>query len=518
VSRVQNPILPGCHPDPSICRVGSDYYLVTSTFEYFPGLPIFHSTDLGGWELVGHVIDRAGQLDYDGIASSGGLYAPTLRHHDGLFWIVCTLVDPNDPHRGGNFLMTAADPAGPWSEPLWLAADGIDPSVFFDDDGRVWIHGTRLAREPQWHDQTEIWLREFDPAGKALVGPEYILWNGALRGAVWAEGPHVYKVDGTYYLLAAEGGTDFDHAVVVARSSSVTGPFEGCRSNPILTHRHLGRHVDIVGTGHADLVEAPDGTWWAVLLGMRPYGGYHYPLGRETFLVPVVWEEGWPVFAPGIGRLTDHVEVPSATLSSVRRGEVATGLIPPADPRWTSLRGPVDGFVTPRGQGWSVRPSATSLKDTSTPAFLGVRQEHRNLDFVVTLRAQLGPGEEAGLAIRQSENDHVRLAVLTAPTGKILIQAIHRRGGHEHILGEATPDIAVGATLRLSVEVRDTDYTLAITVGSGPAETVAIADGGLLDSVAAGGFIGLMLGMYATSNGAESDTVVEIDSVEYNPY
>jgi alpha-N-arabinofuranosidase len=514
---VQNPILPGCHPDPSICRVAQDYYLVTSTFEYFPGIPVFHSTDLAHWDLVGHVIDRAGQLDYDGIASSGGVFAPTLRHHEGLFWVVCTLVDPSDPHRGGNFLMTAADPAGPWSDPVWLAADGIDPSVFFDDDGRVWIHGTRLAREPQWHDQTEIWLREFDPTEKALIGTEYVLWNGALLGAVWAEGPHLYKVDGTYYLLAAEGGTDFEHAIVVARSGTVIGPYEACRTNPILTHRHLGRKADIVGTGHADLVEAADGSWWAVLLGMRPYGGYHYPLGRETFLVPVVWEEGWPVFAPGIGRVTHQVEVPSAIVSTVRQGEVAARLIQPADSRWTSLRGPVDDFLSPRGQGWSLRLSAASLKDTSTPAFLGVRQEHRSLDFVVTLRAQLEPGEEAGLAIRQSENDHVRLAVLTTPTGNVLIRAIHRRSGVEHILAEATPDIAVGATLRLSVEVRDTVYTLAIAVDSGPALTLAIADGGQLDSVAAGGFIGLLLGMYGTSNGAESNTVVEIESVEYRP-
>ena len=513
---VRNPILPGCHPDPSICRVAQDYFLVTSTFEYFPGLPVFHSTDLAHWELVGHVVDRVGQLDYDGIASSGGLFAPTLRHHDGLFWVVCTLVDPSDPSRGGNFLMTAANPTGPWSDPVWLDADGIDPSLFFDDDGRVWIHGTRLAREAQWHDQTEVWLREYDPAGEVLVGPEYVLWSGALLGAVWAEGPHIYNVDGTYYLLAAEGGTDFEHAVVVARSSSVTGPYEGSRSNPVLTHRHLGRSAGIVGTGHADLVETADGRWWAVLLAMRPYGGYHYPLGRETFLVPVEWEEGWPVFAPGIGRVNDDVEVPSATPESVS-DEDAGGLIPPTDPRWTSLRGPVDDFLLPRRDGWSLRLSPTSLKDLTTPAFLGVRQQHRNLDFVVTLRAPVAPGEEAGVAIRQSENDHVRLAVLTASTGEVVVRATHRRAGVEHILGEATPDVAVGDTLRLVVHVRDADYALAWGVGSASATTFATADGRELDSVAAGGFIGLLLGVYGTSNGAESDTVVEIDSVEYRP-
>ena len=266
MTHVQNPVMPGCHPDPSVCRVGDDFYLVTSTFEYLPGLPVLRSRDLATWEHVGDVVDRSGQLDYDGIRSSGGLFAPTLRHHDGTFWLVCTLVDPDDDSRGGNFVMTATDPAGPWSDPVWLRDEdgervaGIDPSIFFDDDGRVWLHGTRLAPEPEWFHQTEVWVRELDPATCTLVGPEHVVWTGAVRGAVWAEGPHLYKVDGTYYLLASEGGTDFHHAVSVARASSVTGPYEGNKANPVLTHRHLGRGVDVVGVGHADLVEAPDGS------------------------------------------------------------------------------------------------------------------------------------------------------------------------------------------------------------------------------------------------------------------
>ncbi|HLS72415.1 MAG TPA: glycoside hydrolase family 43 protein, partial [Actinomycetaceae bacterium] len=296
MTTVSNPVLPGCYPDPSICRVGEDFYLVTSTFEYFPGLPVFHSRDLVSWEQLGHVVDRADQLNFDGIASSGGLYAPTIRHHDGTFWVVCTLVDQQDESRGGNFLMTATDPAGPWSDPVWLDAEGIDPSIFFDDDGRAWLHGTRRAREPQWHDQTEVWVRELDLAQRELVGLEHVVWSGALRDAVWSEAPHLYKVAGTYYLVTAEGGTEFHHAVSVARANTVTGPYTGNPANPVLTHRHLGRGADIVGVGHADLVEDGDGRWWAVLLGMRTYGGYHYNLGRETFLVPVTWEHGWPVF------------------------------------------------------------------------------------------------------------------------------------------------------------------------------------------------------------------------------
>lgn len=516
MSLVQNPVLPGCHPDPSICRVGQDYYLVTSTFEYFPGLPVFHSTDLAHWDLVGHVVSRPDQLDYDGIASSGGLYAPTLRHHDGLFWVVCTLVDQNDPGRGGNFLMTASDPAGPWSDPVWLEAEGIDPSVFFDEDGRVWLHGTRRAREPQWHDQTEVWLREYDPGLKVLVGPEQVIWTGAVLGAVWAEGPHLYKVDGTYYLLAAEGGTEIHHAVCTARSSAVTGPYEGCRGNPVFTHRHLGREADVVGAGHADLVQAADGSWWAVLLAMRRYGGYHYPLGRETFLVPVSWEDGWPVFAPGVGRIPEEVEVPFATYGPV--GTVpggGGGLVLPDDLRWTSLRGPAADFASPRGDGFSVRLTPDSLADPRTPAFLGLRQQHRRLDFLVTLRAPLAPGEEAGLAVRQSERDHVRLAVLTAPGGAVVVRAIHRRAGVEEVLGEVGLGVAVGAPLHLAVRVRDEDYTLTVSTGEAPDTYVATADGRQLDSVATGGFLGLWLGVYGSSAGAASSTVLEVDRVEY---
>lgn len=510
MSLVDNPILEGCYPDPSVCRVGGDYYLVTSTFEYFPGLPVFHSTDLVHWEPIGAVITRAGQLDYAGIASSGGLYAPTIRHHDGRFWVVCTLVDPADAERGGNFLVTATDPAGPWSDPVWLGGAGIDPSLFFDDDGRAWLHGTRLARQPQWHDQTEVWVREFDLATLAPVGPETVIWHGAMLGVVWAEAPHLYKVDGTYYLLAAEGGTDFHHSVCVARSASVTGPYESNRCNPVLTHRHLGRDVDVVGVGHADLVEALDGSWWAVLLAMRPHGGYHYPLGRETFLVPVVWEDSWPVFAPGVGRVAGQVEVPFASPRERGPGRDGShGLIPPSDPRWTSLRGPASTFATATDTGWLLLLTADSLTDPGTPAFLGVRQQHRDLDLRALLRVPLRPGEEAGLVVRQSEQDHVRLAVIGEEDGTRTVRAIHRKAGVESVLAETA---AEGESLELGLRARGDDYQLLL--GAVP---VATADARTLDSAATGGFLGLWLGVYGTTNGGPPGTVVEVASFEYCP-
>ncbi len=518
MSAVANPILPGCYPDPSICRVGGDYYLVTSTFEYRPGLPVWHSTDLASWEQLGHVVTRAGQLDYDQIDSSGGLYAPTIRHHDGRFWVVSTLVDPNDASRGGHFLMTATHAAGPWSDPVWLDADGIDPSLFFDDDGRIWVHGTRLVREPAWHHQTEVWLREFDPIAGALVGPEHILWNGALLGVVWAEGPHLYKVDGTYYLLAAEGGTEFHHAVSVARSASVTGPYEGNRSNPILTHRHLGHGMDVVGPGHADLVQAADGSWWAVLLAMRTYGGYHYNLGRETFLVPVVWEDGWPVFAPGEGRVPAQVEVPFASrLPSPADAEPRPGVVLPSDLRWTSLRRPASEFAVAHGDGWRLRVRPETLADAATPAFLGVRQQHRDVDVLAVLSASLRPGEEMGIVVRQSEDDHVRLATSTGTDGQVLLRVVHRRAGVEQVLGEARPEIPAGAPVQLGLRVRQQDYAFTVVVGD-TEQVIATADGRTLDSVATGGFIGLWFGVYATSNGAATNTEVDVERFEYRRF
>lgn len=509
---VQNPILPGCYPDPSICRVGEDYFLVTSTFEYLPGLPVFHSRDLAHWEPYGYVIDRPGMFDMEGLESSSGLYAPTIRHHDGLFWVVCTLVDQQDPGRGGNFVVTATDPAGPWSDPVWLDVDGIDPSIFFDDDGRIWMHGTRLADPGEWHHQTEVWLREFDPIAMRLVGKEHILWTGALRGAVWAEGPHISRVDGQYYLLVAEGGTDIHHAVCVARAEAVTGPYEGHRSNPVLTHRHLGMTPEITGVGHADLVQAVGGTWWAVLLAMRPYGGYHYNLGRETFLVAVEWEDGWPIFAPGRGQVTAGVEVPFAgEARSVVQGTVS-GEVLPDDPRWSSVRALPSEVADADASGWELPMRASTPSDPTAAAFLGIRQQHANVDFRAALSGTLADGEEYGLIVRQSERDHVRCAVRRSPTPAA--QVIHRSGGVDDVIGEISLP-AGNDNVTLRVAARGQDYAFFVDDAS---DALAIVDGRTLDAVATGGFLGLWFGVYASSNGVDSPTVVRVDRVGYVPH
>ncbi|MFS0700398.1 family 43 glycosylhydrolase [Cellulomonas sp. 179-A 4D5 NHS] len=367
-------------------------------------------------------------------------------------------------------------------------------------------------------------MRELDTATGRLVGDEHVIWHGALENAVWAEAPHLYAVDGRYYLLAAEAGTEFHHAESVARADTATGPYEGYRGNPVLTHRHLGRGADVVGVGHADLVQAVDGSWWAVALGMRPYGGYHYNLGRETFLLPVAWEDGWPVFAPGEGRVPAAVDVPFAgeQRPGVTQG-TTSGVVRPDDVRWTSLRGLAETVATPDGDAWRLRLNPTTLAEPGTPAFLGLRQQHADVDLRVRLTAPLAEGsdEEAGLVIRQSEDDHVRLHV-TAPTGDGQVRdvvAVHRRGGVDHERGRVTLAAGPDEPLVLTVRARGQDYALTAATaragGDGDGEVVAVVDGRELDTVATGGFVGLWLGVYGTSNGRPTSTTVTVRTVEY---
>ncbi|MFJ4046218.1 family 43 glycosylhydrolase [Microbacterium sp. NPDC089987] len=509
-----NPVLPGCHPDPSVCRVGEWYYLVTSTFEYLPGLPVMRSRDLLRWQTIGHVIDRAGMLDFDGIRSSGGLYAPTIRHGLGLFWVVCTLVDPDDPSRGGNFLVTAEQPQGPWSDPVMLEVDGIDPSLAFDDDGRVWMHGTRLAAEPAWHDQTEVWVREYSPAQRALVGDEHVIWRGAVHGAVWAEGPHLYLIDGEWHLVAAEGGTEFHHAVSVARADAAIGPYVGNRANPVFTHRHLGRSAEVIGAGHADLVQAPDGSWQALMLAMRAADGHHYPLGRETFLCPVEWQDGWPVFAPGEGRLPLRITAPwsaePAPAGCWQPDDRRAGAVTPQDPRWTALRALPSEVARADGEVWRMPARSATLRDATTVAFLGIRQQHADVDLRCVLDVGgLADGESGALVVRQSEQDHAA-AVITRTGGDLTLSAVHVRAGEQHLLASRTlPDRA-----EIELRLRARGYDLELVHDD---QTLTTVDARQLDASSTGGFLGLWLGVCASSSGSAPQGELAIMTLEYIP-
>jgi xylan 1,4-beta-xylosidase len=284
-----NPILPGVNPDPSICRAGPDYYLATSTFFFVPGVPIYHSRDLVHWRLVGHALTRRSQfrLDEDSEPHTEPtrppeIYAPTLRYHKGTFYLITTNV-----HGGGNFFVTACDPAGPWSEPIFIDDGAFDPSLFFDDDGKVYY----TRRGP--FETKDIVQAEIDLETGKLFAPLRSISLGMVSDD--AEGPHLYKINGWYYLMIAEGGSMSLHMETIGRSQSPWGPFEPCPWNPILSQHHAWWHL-VHATGHADLVEAHDGSWWLVFLATR-HTNYHdlTLIGRESFLAPLTWESGWPV-------------------------------------------------------------------------------------------------------------------------------------------------------------------------------------------------------------------------------
>lgn len=487
----RNPILPGSYPDPSICRVGNDFYLVTSTFEYFPGLPIQRSTDLVDWRPIGHVIDRADQLDFDDIKASAGLFAPTIRYAAGVFYVVCTLIGGHGD--AGHFVVTAEHAAGPWSNPVWLRdADGFDPSLLFDDDGRVWFCAAKQEDEA---GHTVIWVQEFDVRSSQLVGERHEVWRGALCDARWSEGPHIYRVGDTCYLLTAEGGTSQNHAVMVARSDRPTGPYTGCPRNPVLTARHLGGDTPVVATGHADLVSTADGEWWAVLLGVRDNEcGF---LGRETFLTPVRWDDdGWPVFNPGHGvvRLDEsRPSLPETHWPTVPSNDTFDD--PSLGPQWLMIR-------TPREQWWSLseRPGHLRLRarpepltGQGNPSFVGRRLQHR--DFAAFSCLDFTPATDtecAGVALVHSDASQVRLEIGGVATREARV--VRRSDGEDEVV--ATVPVR-GGPLRVGVEAHGPQVEFRIAEPGASWRTIAGVDASHLSSRRAGGFFGVLIGMFA---------------------
>ncbi|NUO41071.1 MAG: glycoside hydrolase family 43 protein [Streptomyces sp.] len=488
-----NPVIPGFHPDPSICRVGEDYYLVCSSFEYFPGVPVFHSRDLVHWTQIGNALDRPSQLRLPPDSrSSGGIYAPTLRHHDGRFWLIVTNVSAD-----GNLLLTATDPAGPWSDPVRLpGVPGIDPDLAWDDEGTCWCTVAGVAQV------------RLDARTGETLGPPRRIWSGS-PGAKAPEAPHLYRIGDYWYLLIAEGGTERCHSVSIARARTPDGPFEPCPANPVLTHR--GTEHPIQNTGHADLVQGPDGSWWMVLLGVRPGGGtpgWHV-LGRETFLVHVDWVDGWPV----VGELSLEAPVPPWPL---RPGAVT----PVRDdfdlselaPRWVSLRDrPAEDCTTKERPGWlTLRARGASVDDTDV-TLVGRRQQHLSCRARTLVDAGEGRG---GLTVRLDERHHYDIE---AAAGEVRV--IARIGPLSTVVasGPLPPGPAV---LRIDVAaveaVRDArtgpdTVSLGFEEADGTFAELASLDGKYLSTEVAGGFTGRVLGMFAASGS------VHFDWFDYEP-
>ena len=509
---VKNPILNGFYPDPSICAVGDDFYLVTSTFAYFPGVPVFHSKDLKHWEQIGNILDRSSQIPLKGCRHSQGIYAPTIRYHDGTFYMITTNVS-----GGGNFYVTAKDPKGPWSDPVWLGEDapGIDPSLFFDEDGTCYYVGTRPNPEGvRYNGDWEIWVQELDLEKGCLTGESKKVWKGAMNGVIWPEGPHLYKKDGYYYLMIAEGGTGPDHCVSVARSREVFGPYEGNPDNPILTHRHLGKNYPIVYVGHGDLAQAADGNWYMVMLASRPYEG-HTMMGRETFLAKVEWENDWPVVNPGIGKLEEKMELPMVE-AVTEPGDTVYHFYRSVLPKeFVMLRNPdSDLYSLGERPGWlRLRLNPESLKEEASPAYVGVRQRHFYWKAGVLLDFEAGQEEEAaGIALVQSNRYHLRFEKVRNERGTACIRIRRCEDGVDQKIAAAeVPDgicvlwmVCRGLNVDLYFEQNGVKHCMAKDV-----------DIRALSTETAGGFTGCTVGMYASAQGQDSENHADFGWFSY---
>ena len=537
---VRNPILGGFYPDPSICRVDGDFYLVNSTFAYFPGIPVFHSSDLCHWRQIGNAIDRPGQICFDGHQISQGLFAPTIRHNRGTFYILCTLIN-----TGGNFIITAKDPAGPWSDPVWLdGADGIDPSIFFDDDGTgdfptAWYMGTHPAPEGEaYPGNYEIYIQQMNLAlleeGKnPLIGQSLGIWRGALRGAIWPEGPHIYRINGWYYLLHAEGGTGLDHAVCVARARDIRGPWEGKKSNPVLTHRHLGKNAAIINVGHADLVDDPAGNWWMVLLASRTVNGV-CPLGRETFMVPVFWEDDWPFVATKTGLIEEEIDLKFITQRR-KDAKKKNSCIDRFDGKlplhWLTLRMPaheqdVAISLTARPGVLRLFTKAATMRGRDHPAFAGRRLTHHTWSFSAAIEfTPQAACETAGIMLLQNEDWHYRFELFLADSGVPALRLIRAAGSAaEEIIAVGERPIAARNAVILAARGEGT--TLSFWYGKdkgahGPRARSLFADGvdgRILSPEYAGGFVGTVAGVFASGNGSDTKGCADVLWAEYQGF
>ena len=498
-----NPILQGFYPDPSMVRVGDDYYLVNSTFIYFPGIPVFHSRDLVNWTQIGNAIDRSSQLNFGKLNTWQGVYAPDITFHDGTFYIVNTCVP-----CGGNFLITAKNAAGPWSNPVWLPIDGIDTSLFFDDDGTAWILNNGPPEEkPRYEGHRAIWLQQFDTKTMKLVGPRKVLVDSGVhpdQNPIWVEGPHIFRKDGAYYLIAAEGGTAEGHSEVVFRSDKVTGPYVPFVDNPILTQRDI--KGPITSTGHASFVKTQRGEWWSVFLGVRPYADDNFNTGRETFLMPVQWKDGWPRITepktqlPWVMKRPNLLAGPKAPVptsgSFTIRDEFNGSKLPPY---WMMMRNPV-------GKWWRLSRGAlqldarpVALGDMGNPSLWARRLQH--LNATATTRVTFNPpsdGAEAGILAMQNDEYFYYLAV-GRDQGKRVVRLRRRAGAQDALAGAvlASEPVPVGP-IELRITARGSAYDFAWSSGGKSWHTlVRNADGTVLSTKKSGGFVGAVLALYA---------------------
>ena len=508
----KNPVLPGFHADPSICRVGDDFYLVNSTFQYFPGVPVFHSKDLVNWEQIGNCLTRPSQVDLKGTDGNNGIYAPTIRYNNGRFYMVTT-VFPSRRH----FYVWTDHPDGEWSEPIVIdfAIGSCDPTLYFEDGKCYFL----------WKEG-DIKICEIDVETGKQLGEIHHLGTGL--GGRYPEGPHIYKKDGYYYLLLAEGGTEHGHHVNILRSKSLFGPYEPNPGNPILSHFNMKmQNSPIQGLGHADLVQATDSTWWMICLGYRTSGYLQHVMGRETMLAPVTWEKGgWPVVNKD-GTLQTDMKCRTLPLVPMAKDPIKEEFdyIKRNAPKdsyhslglpmgWMSLCNPdYTKYSLSERKGWlRLRPSTTDLSTTANPTFVARRQTELNFSATALLDlSHLAEGMQAGITAYAAPLNHYDV-VAEKRNGTIYIKSNVRLGQTCHNEKDYPLNNGTRAYLRITSD-KDFYYLQASSDGTNFTE-LAKMEYHFLSTETIGGFTGVMLGLFAQSN-SKTDGYVDIDWFEY---
>jgi xylan 1,4-beta-xylosidase len=519
-----NPILAGFYPDPSICKVNGDYYLINSTFAYFPGLPVFHSKDLVNWEQIGFALDRPTQLNLEGAGVSRGLFAPDINYHNGTFYIVCTFID-----KMGNFVISAKNPAGPWSNPVAIPeVDGIDPSLFFDEiNGNAYLIYNSVApdNKPLYDGHRTLRMRRFDINNFKVTGEEKILINGGTdisTKPVWIEGPHIFMKNGYYYLIAAEGGTGYNHSEVVFRSKNIEGPYDSYVNNPILTQRQLDRKrpFPITTTGHADFTQSKNGDWYAVFLGCRPYDDNYYNTGRETFMAPITWKDDWPIITQDSETIKYFYPFPQGT-ENISSQKYSGNFVYKDDFKnkklnysWQFLRTPLKKWysLNQRKGSLAMNLQPITCSDKSNPSFLGWRQAHlkgyasTSLDFDAITQ-----NEKAGMLIFQSENHFYYLCKSvenTIPVVQLYQSDSDEKGDGMKLLASQKLFLKNKKKLQLKIEANNDTYSFYYQTKKTKWNLLKDkVDAKFLSTTVAGGFVGCMYALYATSSGKETKNI-----------
>ena len=538
-----NPIISGAHPDPSICRVGDDYYIVNSSFEYFPGLPIHHSKDLVNWELIGYGLHREdqcnGEMNLVDVQSDGGIHAPTIRYHKGTFYIITTNVYNSGDGTPGlmiNFIITAKNPSGPWSKPHIIeGAPGIDPDIFFDDNGKVYFTGTHSPGDMNSNGIGEIWIQELDIKKWKLVGERHTVWDGIF--GCCTEGPHIYKEHGLYYLLVAEGGTGKNHAVMIAASENILGPYEENQRNPILTTRHLSNNYFVNSTGHADMIELEDGRWYMVSLGKRNDLDGDANMGRETYLMPMEWEstivkweqvseDRWeplrylfPVVAPLTGKVERFTPLPFTDRPQYINNTVIDDFLNEnLDLRWTFIRVPEEKTYSLLENPGFLRlfSKPGKIEDRKRFSLVGFRQKESDFEFEIKMNFFPNKDEvESGMIHYQKEWNYLTNTVIKKRKKYYLEQKLKEKGKEVVTLKKT---ILKGYDGNIILKVKSNkdryDFFYSLNDGSSFDYFTSIEAIKVLDR----NYTGALLGLFTTSNGVLSQDYADYDWVRYKDF